>query len=102
MHRFPSPRPARKNGSVVPRVELLEDRSLPAVNFFVTGNTLIITGPTTPRSPGESIFIQDNGGSGLNNVTAVSGGASFRPNAVINNVSVSTGRGNDNVFYTLA
>jgi hypothetical protein len=101
MHRIPSPRRARKKGSVVPRVELLEDRSLPAVNFFVTGNTLIISGPTTPRSPGETVFIVDNGSGGLNNVTAVSGGSSFRPNAVINNVAVTTGRGNDSVFYTL-
>jgi hypothetical protein len=80
---------------------LLEDRTLPVSNFFVTGSTLIISGPTTPRSPGEVIVIQDNGGNGLNNVTASGDGVPFRPNAVISNISVTTGRGNDNIVYNL-
>jgi hypothetical protein len=101
MNRFPSLRPAGKKGSVVPRVEQLEDRTLPVSNFLVLGNTLIITGPTTPRTPSETIFISDNGGSGLNNVTAFGGGAPFRPNAFINTIQVLTGRELDTISYSL-
>jgi hypothetical protein len=84
----------------VPRLEVLEDRRVPVANFNVIGNTLIVTAPTTANQPGETITILDNGGTGVNNIVAASG-TTFVPNVHIDNVFVSTGRGNDRVSYNL-
>jgi hypothetical protein len=101
MHRHP-PRPTGGKCAFVPRVETLEDRTAPAANFLVVNGTLIISGPTTPFSPGENITILDNGSTGLNNVTAFGNGAPFRPNAVISAVKVMLpGRGKQTVNYDL-
>jgi hypothetical protein len=87
-------------GRFVPRLEVLEDRQLLTANFTVAGNTLIIQAPTTNRSPGESVTVTDNGGTGINNIVAVSG-APFVPNVHIDNVFFSGGRGNDRFSYNL-
>src|SRR5262245_21332593 len=97
----PSPRRARGvPRRFVPRLEVLEDRRVPVANFNVIGNTLIITAPTTANQPGETIAILDNGGTGANNIIAASN-TPFMPNVHIDNVFVSTGRGNDRVSYSL-
>jgi hypothetical protein len=100
MRKHHSNRASGQKGRFVPRLETLEDRLTPAANFVVNGSSLLIFAPTTHNSPGESITINDNGGTGANNITAFSQ-APFVPNVVINDVEVFCGRGNDKVFYNL-
>jgi hypothetical protein len=102
---------------VLPVVEALEERCLPACNFVVQGSTLFIVGPTTPKGDGQMIQIMDNGGSDKNNVTAScqtataatatantigsSGVPIFQPDVPIATVEVVTGKGADHVEYDL-
>jgi hypothetical protein len=96
-----SPNPPR-GGTFKPRVEGLEQRELPAANFFVDGSTLIITAPASRRGgrPNSTVVINDNGSNEANNVTAFSGGF-FVPNVRITAVVVALGAGNDDVTYNL-
>src|SRR5262245_23873492 len=100
MRKHHSSRAKGPKGRFVPRLETLEDRLTPAVNFVVNGNSLLVFAPTTRTSPGESITINDNGSAGPNNITAFSR-ASFVPNVYITDVEIFCGRGNDKVFYNL-
>jgi hypothetical protein len=92
--------PAGRKARFVPAVEALEDRRVPAVNFIVQGSTLIVIAPTVPGQAGSRIIINDNGGTGPNNVTAFAR-APFSPNVPISTVIVNTGRGEDRVAYNL-
>src|SRR5262249_17526512 len=100
MRKHHSNRASGQKGRFVPRLETLEDRLTPAANFMVNGSSLLIFAPTTPTSPGESITINDSGGTGANNITCFSR-APFVRNVFINDVEVFAGRGNDKVFYNL-
>ena len=89
------------SGRYVPRLEALEERSLPAVNFLVLGSTLFIVGPTTSHPPpAEQVTLIDNGSAGPNNVTAI-GRQRFFPNVPITNVVVILHGGHDSVSYNL-
>jgi hypothetical protein len=100
MRKHHSSRAGGQKGRFVPRLETLEDRCTPAVNFVVSGNSLLIFAPPSRTSPGSTITITDNGGTGANDITAFSQ-APFVPNVFINDVEVFCGRGNDRVFYNL-
>jgi hypothetical protein len=84
-----------------PCLERLEDRFLPAINFAVVGNTLVVTAPTTRTPAHDNLVILDNGSQGANNVVAVATTA-FYPGVTIDNVSIQLSRNNDNITYFLA
>jgi hypothetical protein len=89
------------SGRFVPRLEALEDRTLPAVNFFVFGSTLFIVGPTTRHPVGPPrVVLVDNGTGNPNNVTAI-GQQRFFPNVPISNVLVVLNGGHESVSYNL-
>jgi hypothetical protein len=97
-----TPQAGGRRGPFRPRVEALEDRRVPTVNFIVSGNALFIIAPASRHQiQNERITINDNGSSSRNNVT-VNVGPTFFPNVPINNVIVTTGGGNDVVTYNLA
>jgi hypothetical protein len=92
---------ASARGRYVPRLEALEERSLPAVNFFVIGTNLLVFGPTTSHTPGpEHVVLVDNGTGSANNITAI-GRQRFFPNVPITNVFVFLHGGHNSVSYNL-
>ncbi len=70
-----SPHPSlRLRRSFKPRFEVLEDRTVPACQVFVSGSTLFILGDATAHT----IFINDNGGNGTtSSPSGTTGAAAF-------------------------
>jgi hypothetical protein len=85
---------------IVPRVEALEERWVPAVNITVQGTTMFIAAPTTGEFALERIFISDNGTNNVNNIT-VFADTEFVPNVALHNVVIIGGRGSEHVTYNL-
>ena len=95
------PPQAGRRPRFVPRVEALEDRRVPAVNFIVQDGVLFIVSPTVPGAHPARIVITDNGTAGPNNVTAAAP-LPFSPNVPISTVVVvNRGRGQAQVAYNL-
>jgi hypothetical protein len=95
------PAPERRGtGSFRPRLEILEDRCLPTVNFAVFGSTLVAFAPTAPNQGGDSIVFRDNGSQNPGNVVAVSR-AVFTPQVAITNVVVFMTGPRETVSYAL-
>jgi hypothetical protein len=85
-----------------PRVEALEDRTVPVANFRVIDNALFINAPTTPFGPAlNRIVIEDNGTAGVNNIVASANGRTFRPNVPITNVQIRGGAGVEIITYNM-
>jgi hypothetical protein len=95
------PNPDRRGpGHFRPRLEILEDRCLPTVNFTVFGNTLVAFAPTAANQGGDSIIFRDNGSQSPGNVIAISG-AAFVPQVAITNVIVLMTGPSESVSYLL-
>jgi hypothetical protein len=90
-----------RKGHFLPSLEALEDRSLLAVNFSVSGSTLFISSPTTTSQRTGNITITDNGSQNPNNVVAFSDVAGFFPAVPITNVVIKLANGNLNINYNL-
>jgi hypothetical protein len=88
------------NKRIVPQVEALEERWVPAVNVTVHGTTMFIAAPTTGEFALERIFISDDGTNNVNNIT-VFAGAEFIPNVALHNVVIIGGGGSEHVTYNL-
>lgn len=104
MSRHSSGRGVGQQSPFLPRVEELETREVPTVNFLVMDSTLLIqsargNSPTTLS--GNRILIQDNGTNGINNVIAQASGRTFVSNVAITDVIVIGSRQADRVQYNL-
>ncbi len=100
MNEVPSPRGRRRPATFKPRLEALEDRTLPApVTFAVLpGNVLRIRA----NSGNHRIAIFDNGTNTPNNIVVVADRAVFMPGLAFTGVLVRTGTGNNHVNYDLS
>ena len=89
-----------------PRLECLDDRSLPAVLVDLVGATLIVTGDSGPNS----VTISDSGrlgsvdpdtGARSGGVTVMADGVEYWFGTEVGAIVVNTYEGNDSVAYTL-
>jgi hypothetical protein len=80
----------------VPRLEALDDRSLPSVTVTVFGTILDIEGDAAANT----VVITDNG-QAANCVTVVADGLTYQLTDTITDIVVSTFGGNDTVDYSL-
>jgi hypothetical protein len=86
--------PRQRRRSFLPRLELLEERCVPACTVTPSGTTLTITGDNNANT----VVLDDNGAGAI---TVTCDGAVSGPFANIQFINVSTGSGNDAVFYNL-
>lgn len=80
-----------------PRIEALEDRSVPAVTHSVIGTTLTLRGDAGRNV----IVINDNGANQGANLTVTADGAPIVVPTFINTIDINTFNGNDQVTYNL-
>lgn len=93
-----TPRLQPRRPAVRPRVENLEDRSLPACSVVPSGAVLTITGDNGPNN----VRIVDNATAGPGNVTVICDGIATPLNTfTISQIIVNTGGGNDTVEFGL-
>jgi hypothetical protein len=99
MSKFPSPRVSRRPAPFLPRLEALEDRSLPApVTFSVLPGGFLRVASTTGN---KHIAVFDNGTNGANNITVKVGPTLFMPGVPLSGVLVKTNGGHNTVNYVL-